>query len=68
MINGMRHPWYTRTWFLRLLEVLGIIEVAVGAFLLSRHDQSRGVAFVVLGILTFACGPWMGRHRSQFRF
>lgn len=66
MINGKSNAWYTKKWFLRALMVLGIAEVLFGAFRIYGHDAGHGYAFIVLGLLTFAASPWIGRKRNKF--
>jgi len=70
MRNGTyrRGPWYSQNWFARAVQVLGVVEVAVGAVVVYSHHQSwQGFAFMVLGVATFFAGPWLSRRSNRFK-
>jgi hypothetical protein len=50
------------------VQVLGVVEVAVGAVVVYSHHQSwQGFAFMVLGVATFFAGPWLSRRSNRFK-
>jgi hypothetical protein len=65
-MENRRDSWYKSAWFVRMAQVLGLLEMSGGLALLEvKHDGEQGYALLAIGAATFGSMPWVSRVRSS---
>ncbi len=65
-MTSRRDPWYSSAWFVRMGQVLGILEMAGAlALLVVKHDGAQGYALLAVGAATFGSMPSISRIREE---